>query len=165
MATSSRYVVQYRRRREGKTNYRKRLKLLKSRKIRLVIRKTNTSIISQLVQYKPEGDFVIYGNTSKVLKDYGWNHSFKCLPAAYLFGLYMGKKIKGLKINDLVIDLGLHPSTKGGRIYAFLKGVIDAGVSLNVDSDMFPAEERLIGMHIDENLKNDVEKVKKAILS
>lgn len=164
MAHSAKYVVPYRRKREGRTNYRKRLTLLKSRAIRLVIRKTNTAIIVQLVKYEPNGDRVLYGLTSRALADLGWKHSFKCVPAAYLTGLLIAKKIKELKIDSLVPDFGLHVSTKGSRLYAVLKGLLDAGIKINVDPEMLPKEDRIYGKHIDESLKADVDKIKSQIL-
>ncbi|MEM4756409.1 MAG: hypothetical protein QW594_04745, partial [Candidatus Woesearchaeota archaeon] len=51
-------IVAFRRRRSGKTNYTKRLGLLKSGKPRLVVRKTNTAFIVQLVKHQPNGDQV-----------------------------------------------------------------------------------------------------------
>jgi large subunit ribosomal protein L18 len=66
MATSTtRRTVPYRRKREGKTNYKKRLEYLKSKSTRLVIRKTNKHVIMQLVQYHPDGDHVLIGVSSK----------------------------------------------------------------------------------------------------
>ena len=43
MGHGPRYRVPWRRRREGKTNYYKRFKMIKSRKIRLVARKTTST--------------------------------------------------------------------------------------------------------------------------
>lgn len=54
MAHGPRYRVPFRRRREGKTNYHKRLKLLKSKKPRLVVRKTLNHHIAQIVVYDPK---------------------------------------------------------------------------------------------------------------
>jgi large subunit ribosomal protein L18 len=49
MGHGPRYRVPWRRRREGKTNYYKRLKLIRSGKPRLVVRRTNKYIIAQIV--------------------------------------------------------------------------------------------------------------------
>lgn len=72
MAHGPRYRVPFRRRREGKTVYRKRLKLLLSGKPRLVVRRFNSNILAQLVEYDPKGDRVIFTIHSNVLKKYGW---------------------------------------------------------------------------------------------
>jgi len=42
------YVVYYRRRREGKTDYAKRLALVKSGKTRMVVRRSNKGLVIQL---------------------------------------------------------------------------------------------------------------------
>ena len=57
MTQGPRYHVKPRRRREGKTDYRKRLRLLRSRKIRMVVRKSLKNTQVQLVEYK-EGDLI-----------------------------------------------------------------------------------------------------------
>ena len=49
MATGSRYFVPFRRRREGKTDYYKRTRLVVADAPRMVVRKTNRHIIIQLV--------------------------------------------------------------------------------------------------------------------
>ena len=59
MAHGAKYRVPFRRRREGKTDYRKRLKLLLSRKPRLVVRKSLNNIIAQIVEYDEKGDRVV----------------------------------------------------------------------------------------------------------
>ena len=59
MAKGPRYRRPFRRRAEGKTNYHKRLKLLKSKKLRAVIRASNNHITVQIVQSKLGGDKII----------------------------------------------------------------------------------------------------------
>ena len=87
-----------RRRREGKTNYRKRLSLLKSESPRLVVRKTNKYIILQIVESEKAQDKVIFTVSTKELLKHGWPEekkgSLKSLGAAYLAGLLIGKKSK-----------------------------------------------------------------------
>ena len=56
MATHKKHVVPFRRKREGKTDYRLRLKLLMGRKPRLVVRLSNAHVSAQIVIYKKEGD-------------------------------------------------------------------------------------------------------------
>ena len=41
-------ILSYKRKREGKTDYRKRLKLLKSDKLRFVVRKSLNNILTQI---------------------------------------------------------------------------------------------------------------------
>ncbi|MEM4959169.1 MAG: 50S ribosomal protein L18, partial [Nanopusillaceae archaeon] len=67
MAHGPRYTVKYRRRREGKTDYRKRLKLLKSRLPRLVVRRGIWNFTVQLIEYNENGDKTIFTIHSKHL--------------------------------------------------------------------------------------------------
>jgi len=155
MAKGPRYKVDYRRKREGKTNYRKRLNLLKSGKTRLVVRKSNKYVLAQFVNYNPDGDEVIITTRSDELKKFNWKFSTKNTPAAYLTGLLCGYKGKLKKINSAIVDLGLHKSTKGSKLYAVVKGVIDAGIEIPHDSKIFPDEDRIKGKIIASYTKND----------
>lgn len=148
MAKNAIFTVKFRRKREGKTHYKKRLELLKSAKTRLVIRRSNTSVTIQFVEYKPEGDVVLCTFNSKKLDSFGWGFSKKSLPAAYLAGFAAGKIALSKKISDAILDLGLQTPLKGSALYAALKGVVDAGVSVPCSSDIFPSDERITGQHI-----------------
>ncbi len=152
------------RRIEHKTNYRKRLVLLKSETPRLVIRKTNKYIILQIIESKNAQDSVLYSANTKELLEHGWPEnkkgSLKSLTAAYLGGFLLGKKAKEIK-GKLIIDTGLAPNTKGSRIYASVKGAIDSGLKINCDEKVFPSKDRIEGK---ENKLTDVfNKVKGAI--
>jgi len=145
--------VQHRRKREGKTNYKKRLSLLKSRKPRLVIRKTNKSIIAQIVEYLPRGDHILCGINSRALRKEGWQFSTKNIPACYLTGIMLAKKIKeqlGKKGEgqEFILDIGLQTSVKGSGIYAVVKGMIDNNIQVLCDEKVFPRPERIQGTHI-----------------
>jgi large subunit ribosomal protein L18 len=141
-------VIPYRRKREGKTNYKKRLSLLKSRECRLVVRKTNKYMTVQFVDYNPDGDHVLLTLSSKSLQKDGWKFCCKNLPAAYLTGCLAGKRALAKKIKRAILDLGLHTPVKGSRIYAVLKGVIDSGVAVPAGEDVFPKPDRLSGKHL-----------------
>ncbi len=117
MARGPRYKVPLRRRREGKTNYRKRLKLLLSRKPRLVVRITNRRVIAQIVEYAPEGDRVVVGVDSAMLREYGWKGDLNNTPAAYLTGILIAKKALQKGIGEAVLDIGLHTPTRGSRVF------------------------------------------------
>ncbi len=148
MARSGRYKVKFRRRREGKTDYRKRLALLKGGKPRMVVRKTNRYIIVQFVEFKPEGDRVLAYAFSKELSKYGWPYSGKSLPAAYLTGYLAAKRALDAGINEAILDIGRYTSTKGSRLYAALKGAVDAGLQVPHSEEVLPEEERIRGEHI-----------------
>ena len=164
MKNTTNFVVRYRRKREGKTNYKKRLALLKSEQKRIVIRQTSTRIIIQAVEYSPTGDKIIAAVDSSRLKEYGWKGSFKNISAAYLTGLVLGKLALKSKITNAILDSGMNKTTKGSRIFAALKGVIDSGVIVPVNEDILPSEERINGKHIKahaESLKGKEEEYKK----
>ena len=156
--------IPHRRRRERKTDYRKRLALLKSGKYRLVVRKSNNSTLGQIVEYNKNGDKTLLSVTTFMLRKLGWKHHFGNIPAAYLAGLLLGKKALEKKINDAVLDMGLQTSTKGNRIYAFLKGVLDAGINVPHSPEVLPDENRIKGSHISEEVVKNFEEVRKKIL-
>ena len=151
MAKNTVYTVKYRRKREVRTNYKKRLALLKSRMPRLIIRKSNNALTLQVAEYHPDGDKILFSFVSTNLEKFNWKFSKKSLPASYLSGLALGKMIKQHKIENLVVDLGLQVPHQKSKLYAAIKGIIDAGVNLNVDEKVFPSEERLNGTHIVNN--------------
>lgn len=149
MAKDARYCVSYRRRREGKTNYRKRKALVISGKPRLVVRGSLKNVVVQIIVAKPKGDEVLASAHSReLLKKFGWKAPRGNLPAAYLTGLLCGLKAKAKGVNEAVLDIGLHSPTKGARVFAALKGVLDAGLSVPHGEEKLPDEDRIKGLHI-----------------
>ncbi len=146
-------IVRFRRHRDGLTDYRKRLALLKSEKDRLVIRKSLNYLTVQLVSYVPDGDKVLLTVTSKELEKYGWNFKKNNTPASYLVGFLAGTLAKKAKVADVVVDLGRAKVTKGSKLFAVVKGAKDAGLNLNASEDILPSEERISGAHIAEYAK------------
>lgn len=163
MTKNNRFALKYRRRREGRTNYKKRLELLKSRKPRLVVRKTNAHMLVQVVSYTPDGDVVLAQATTKELVDSGWKAATSNLPAAYLAGYLAGVRAQKASISEAILDLGMQKAAHGGRLFAAVKGVLDAGVSVPVREEVLPSEERVLGAHIDEKLSKTIEAVKKKV--
>jgi len=102
------------------------------------------------------GDKTLLTVNSRQLQDFGYTFSKSNLPAAYLTGLLFGKKMLALGISEGIADIGLHASTKGNRIYAAVKGVVDAGVDVPHSPEIFPAEERISGKHIKEHTGADI---------
>jgi len=165
MKTGPRYHVKPRRHRERKTDYRRRLKLLRSKKPRIVVRKSLKAIRVQFVEFSPEGDKVLVSAISNELaKQYNWKHSVSSTPAAYLTGLLAGKRAKEKGINEGILDIGLHHPTVGGKLFASLKGVLDAGVACPHDDTMIPKEDRINGAHINKDIKPLVGEIKNKII-
>jgi len=148
MAQGPTYRVKFRRRREGKTNYYRRRSLLQSRRPRLVVRKTNTNTLVQIINANVVGDMTVASAIASELSEHGWKASASNLPAAYLTGFLAGLRAKSRGIKGAILDVGLNPPIKGSRIYAALKGVVDAGVEVPHSPEILPSDDRISGKHI-----------------
>jgi large subunit ribosomal protein L18 len=148
MAKGRTSIVPHRRRREGKTDYRKRLALVKSKKLRLVVRKTNQAVICQIVQYEHAGDKTLVHANSFELKALGWSGPTGNIPAAYLTGMLCAKKALEKKFTEAILDIGLCHATRGNRIFAVLKGAVDGGLQIPHSEEAFPPADRIAGKHI-----------------
>jgi len=190
-----RYQVQYRRRREGKTDYHRRKKLTcqdknkyNSPKYRLVVRLTNRDVICQIAYAKLTGDSILAAAYSHELPRYGLPVGLTNYPACYATGLLLGRRLlKKLNLDTkyegkvkadgelfsveenadgprpfrALLDVGLARTSTGARIFAALKGALDAGVSVphsetrfrgyNATEKKYEVEEArgyLFGQHI-----------------
>ena len=139
--------MKFKRQKQGKTDYKKRFALLKSGKPRLVVRKSLNNVRVQIVKYRPEGDEVVFTADLGSIKKHGWKAGAN-IPAAYLIGFLAGKLALKAKVKEAILDMGRHRATKGGKIFAALKGAIDAGLIVPHDESVFPSKERLEGQHI-----------------
>jgi large subunit ribosomal protein L18 len=146
--TTTLRAVPFRRKREGKTNYKKRLRLLLGKKPRLVVRPALQNIIAQIVGHGTVGDTILVGIHSSALEKYGWTVHKGNLPAAYLTGYLLGRRAAKKGFTEAVLDTGLHLPIKGSKIYACLKGVVDGGVKIPIGKGIMPSEERMSGKHI-----------------
>ncbi len=148
MAHGSRYKVAFKRRKEGKTDYGARLKLIELDKSRMVVRITNSHVISQIIKVAPEGDETVISAHSNELKKMGWLGSTKNISAAYLTGFLCGKKALKEGIDEAVLDIGLKSPTKGTKVFAVLKGAVDAGLYIPHGESILPSDERINGEHV-----------------
>jgi large subunit ribosomal protein L18 len=149
MVGGAKYKVARKRRREGKTNYRKRYIQVLSRKTRLVVRRTNKYIEGKIVDFEPKGDIVkVSAHSIELGKKFGWLGSFNSTMAAYLTGYLLGKRALEKGIGSAVPDIGLRSPVKEARIFALLKGAVDAGLKVPVSEEVFPSEERIRGEHV-----------------
>ena len=148
------------RRRQGKTDYHRRLRLLRSGAPRAVVRVSNTQVICQLVSFNPGGDAILHSVNGKSLTDScAWpeDASKKSIPACYVAGYALGKKAVSAGNHEAVLDIGLAASSPGSRVFSALKGMIDAGLDIPHGTSVLPDEERLSGKHIDDSLSSSVE--------
>jgi len=158
------HAVHFRRRREGKTDYAKRLALLKSRKTRLVIRKTNARVIAQFIDFDAKGDKTVASAESKELAKHGFTG--KCnAPSAYLVGALAAKKASAKGVKEFVLDTGRHEITKGGIIFAALKGALDAGLKAPHSPECIPAQDRIEGKHLSKQTQDSFASAKQKILA
>lgn len=144
--------VQKRRRRENKTDYLKRLKLLKGDKPRVVFRKTNKYIVAQYIVSEEAQDKILIGIDSRELNKFGWpkssSGSLKSITASYLTGYLTGKRILKEKLENPILDSGMNRVLHKNKIYAFIKGLIDSGIKISCKKELFPEESRIQGEHL-----------------
>ena len=148
-AKGPKYSVPFRRRREGKTDYRARRALILSKMPRIVARGSLKHMTVQVVNAKVEGDEVLASAHSKELvRDYGWKGACGNVPAAYLTGLLCGLKALQKGIKKAILDIGLRTPVKGSRVFAVLKGALDAGLEVPHSEEVLPDDSRIRGEHI-----------------
>lgn len=156
-----------RRRKENKTDYVKRLGLLKSGVPRLVFRRTNKYTIAEYITSHEAQDKVALGMTSKILLDYGWpktmEGSLKSTPATYLLGFLFGKKIAEHKLKAPIMDLGMARNIHKSKTFAFIKGLNDSGISVKCDEEHYPEDSRIKGKHLKHDFSKTFDEVKAKI--
>jgi large subunit ribosomal protein L18 len=122
--------------------------LLQSRRPRLVVRKTNTTTIVQIVNASVVGDSTVASAISTELSNHGWVAGTGNIPSAYLTGLLAGLRAKSRGVKVAILDVGLNPPVRGSRVYAALKGAVDAGLEIPYSPDVIPDDSRISGQHI-----------------
>ncbi|KAL2935864.1 60S ribosomal protein L5 [Bienertia sinuspersici] len=101
-----RYQVKFRRRREGKTDYRARNRLINqdknkynTPKYRLCVRFTNKDVVAQIISASITGDSVLASAYAHELPRYGLEVGLTNYAAAYCTGLLLARRV--LKLLDL----------------------------------------------------------------
>ena len=147
--------IPFKRRLRTKTDYEARRYLLSGNTARFVVRKTNRYMIVQVVQSENAQDKVVSTTTSRELVNYGFSegYSMKNLAASYLTGFLAASKVKN-DIKKTVLDIGMLKSSKGNRLYAVLRGAVDAGMTVPHSEEILPSMEEIKG-----KTKNDIDKV------
>ena len=148
MAQGTNYKVAFRRRRQGKTDYAARIKLVDYDKSRLVVRVSNTHATVQVINYAPEGDITVASAVSKELSKYGYLGHTNNISAFYLTAYLCAKRALANGVESAILDIGLKTPIKGSKIFAALKGAIDAGLEIPHGDFIFPEDERIRGEHI-----------------
>ena len=148
MAQGTKYKVAFRRRREGKTDYAARMKLVHYDKSRLVVRVSNSHATVQVIDYAPEGDITVASAVSKQLASYGYLGATGNLSAFYLTAYLCAKRALAAGVETAILDIGLKSPIKGSKIFAALKGAVDAGLEVPHGDFIFPEDERIRGEHV-----------------
>lgn len=158
-----RFQVKFKRRREGKTDYRARTRLINqdknkynTPKYRLVVRFTNTDIITQIVSASIAGDMILASAYSHELPRYGLEVGLTNYAAGYCTGLLLARRLLqkleldeeyegNLEVNGedycvepgesrrpfrALLDVGLIRTTTGNRVFGVLKGALDGGIDI-----------------------------------
>ncbi len=166
MAKGPKHRVPFRRRREGKTNYHRRLKIIKSGKLRLVIDCSKKHCTVQVVKTQIEGDkILVHANSQHLVKRFEWNFNTGNIPAAYLTGYYCGLLAKNEEIEEAILDVGL--LVHNDRVKSAFKGFLESGIYVEHNEKWFSnaLEQRIRGEHIQDyaNLlyEEDSDKYKK----
>jgi len=176
-AYSSRMQTKPRRRRSGKTDYFARRRLVcqdknkyDQKKYRLVVRRTNSKFILQVIYSNMNGDKVMSAAESTELKSHGLTAGLTNYSAAYCTGLLLARRLLkkvGLadlyKVNDNVtgeyfnvdedpnedkrpfkvfLDVGIQRTTTGARVFGALKGACDGGLNVPHNTKRFPGYTR-----------------------
>ena len=80
-----------------------------------------------------------------------------------MIGFLLGKKIIKEKLENPIVDFGLHRTLHKTKPFAFLKGLIDAGVKINCPKEAFPEEERIQGKNMIEDFSKFFNEIKSKI--
>jgi len=153
MADGPRYSVPFRRRREGRTDYKLRRALVRSGKPRAVVRVTNKYVYVQITDAELRGDIVRAAASSKELTKMGWKGASGNIPSAYLTGTLAARRAIAKGVKEAVLDIGLKSSTKGSKLFAVLKGLSDGGLEVPHSDGPLPDKGRIGGAHISEYAK------------
>ena len=176
-AYSKRMQVKPKRRRQGKTDYFARRRLVQqdknkydSKKYRLVVRRTNARIITQVIFSTMTGDRVFCTADSFELRAHGLTAGLTNYSAAYATGLLLARRLlKQVKLADIyapnstvdgdyynsfenieddkrpfkaLLDVGIARTTTGARIFGALKGACDGGINVPHNTKRFPGYTR-----------------------
>jgi len=167
-----RLQTKYRRRRNGKTDYFARRKMVKQEKnkyntpkYRLVVRITNSRIITQVCYSTIQGDRVLCQADSKELEKYGVPVGFTNYAACYATGLLIARRTLDLvgmadafagqeeataeeyhveegahdrRPFRVILDVGLIRTVSGSRVFGILKGAVDGGLHIPHQVKKFP---------------------------
>ena len=142
------YNVKYRRYREGRTDYRQRIKLLSSGKTRIFVKRGLNNIVVQFIKFDVKGDKTLLGVHSRELSKFGWKGHRGNMPSAYLTGYLCGLKAIKKDLREGVLDLGTSRVNPKTSLFAAVKGLKDAGINLACSDEVIPNNDFVTGKSI-----------------
>lgn len=167
-----RYQVKFRRRREAKTDYYARTRLVlqdknkyNTPKHRFVVRISNKDIVCQVFVATLDHDVCLASAYAHELTRYGIKNGLTNYAAAYATGLLLARRINakynleftGQEEADgedfnvgeeeesafrAILDVGLARTSTGARIFGALKGAVDGGIDIPHNHNRFPGSTR-----------------------
>lgn len=147
-----RFQTKFRRRREGKTDYYARKRLVaqakdkyNSPRYRFVVRFTNRKVICQIIMAELDGDKVICQAMSTELPRYGLKAGLKNYAAAYCTGLLLARR--------LLTQFGLDESYPGNEADGVIKTQKYARRTLYVEDLDWETERRPFRANLDVGIK------------
>lgn len=148
------YVHIFRRRREGKTDYRKRKGIVLGKLPFMSVRISGRYIYAQVIKPTATGDITLCSSSSRdLIEKFGWKGSAKNIPCAYLTGLHLGQLAKNREVSNVIVYSGVGRFVHGSRMASVVNGAKDAGLEIEIDEKILPDESRLKGSHIAEYAK------------
>ncbi len=138
----------FRRRREFKTDYGRRKRILLSKLPFIYVYESNRYVWAQVNVPAKDGDRTIVQANSKDIIKGGWHFSGKNYPAFYLIGLLLGKRAVEKGTNEAILYTGLKAYRENSKVMALIKGAIDAGFKIRVDEKTLPSEDLISGKTI-----------------
>lgn len=147
-----RFQTKFRRRREGKTDYYARKRLVtqyknrySSPRYRFCVRFSNSKVTCQVIFAELTGDRILVQATSNELKRYGLKVGLKNYSAAYCTGLLCARR--------LLTQLGLNEMYQGNEADGVIKTVKYAGRTLYVEDLDWESERRPFRCNLDVGIK------------
>lgn len=144
------YVHIVRRRREGKTDYRKRRGMIVGKQAFLSVRISGRYIYAQLLRSSPTGDITLCAASSRNLSKFGWKGSSKNLPGAFLTGYHLGRLAQDSHVKDAILYSGVGRFVHGSRVASLIEGANQAGLNISINEESYPEKDRINGKHIAE---------------
>jgi len=138
----------FRRKMENRTNYRKRRKMILSRKPAMYVKISNKNIYAQVLVPAVVGDRTVVQANSKELQKAGWAYGRKNFPSAYLVGLLMGRRALKAGLNEVLFYSGTNVFRAKTRLTGVIRGAVEAGLKVRCDDEIFPEDDAVNGERI-----------------